>query len=70
MHCRGRAELTLGLDEVVVAPFSIVAVRLPLLVCVEQCEVIRLGHKELLSRCITLLCPAPSHTAASWCQSF
>lgn len=43
------------LQEVLVTPVGAVAVRLPLLVHMQQREVVRLGHKELLARRIALL---------------
>ena len=41
---------TFVLQEVVIAPLGAVPIGLPLLIDVQQCKVIALGHKELLSR--------------------
>ena len=43
------------MDEVPRAPVAAVAVILPLLVDVEQREVVRLGREELLARRVALL---------------
>lgn len=47
--------LTFVLQEMVVAPLSAVAVGLPLLVDVQQRQMVALRHKELLSCRVTLL---------------
>mmetsp|Transcript_33920 Transcript_33920/g.85062 ORF Transcript_33920/g.85062 Transcript_33920/m.85062 type:complete len:319 (+) Transcript_33920:351-1307(+) len=53
-HLLGLAQ-PLGVQEVVRAPLRAVVVGLPLLVHVEQREVVRLGHEKLLSRRVALL---------------
>ena len=47
---RTQASPTFVLQKVIIAPFCAVAVGLPLLVNVQQRQVITLWHKELLSR--------------------
>ena len=50
-----RAVLTLGLKEVAGAPVCAVAIVLPLLVHMQQREVVALGYEELLPGCVALL---------------